>query len=424
MRGVIFLCCSLVIAAPIRGAEPPLPIVQPEAVGMDAEHLNRIGPAVQKLIDRKQFAGAVVAVARNGKLVYHKAFGVQGFTQKPMTTESIFRIYSMSKPITAAATLQLVDAGKLRLDDPVGKHLPQLANLRVYRAGVDGQAGEPVAPKNPVTIRDLLRHTAGLGYGVLGGTAVDRLYIRHNILDNEQTLAQMVTKLQPLPLVHEPGVRFNYSVASDVLGRVVEVVSGKPFDQYLQAHLFKPLGMADTGFEVKPDAAGRFTDLYMPQIFRSGLMVTDAGATSRLLKPAKFYSGGGGLVSTSGDYLRFAQAIADGGIRRNHRVLKAVTASAMTKNQLPEGATPINVGGFMVLPGTGFGYGVSVLAQGKPTDPIGEWGWGGIASTHFFVSPKDKLIVITMTQRIPFWAALTSTVRPIVYSAIRQPIKR
>jgi CubicO group peptidase (beta-lactamase class C family) len=401
------LCAAAVHAAEV------LPTAKPEAVGLSANELGRIVPAVEKLVADGRIAGAVTAVARRGKIVHFEATGLMDIESgRPMRRDTIFRIYSMTKPVAVVAALILCDEGELDLDAPVAKYLPQFEDLVVL-------AGEErVAPSRPMTVRDLMRHTSGLTYGLLGNTPVDRVYRKAKILDDGGDLAAMVEKLSKIPLLFHPGERWNYGVSIDVLGRVVEVVSGRPFDVFLKVRIFDPLGMVDTGFHVPEEKLSRFATNYSRR--REGLRVFDHPKRSRFARAATFFSGGAGLVSTASDYLRFAQMLLNGGVLGDQRILKASTVVAMTTNQLDKKLIPIRFGGFP-LPGTGFGLGVSVrVAPSAFPYPgaVGEWGWAGAASTSFWVRPDEELIGIVLTQHMPFTVVPVMAVRPLVDGAI------
>ncbi|HEV8068451.1 MAG TPA: serine hydrolase domain-containing protein [Planctomycetaceae bacterium] len=389
-----------------------LPQVSPAEVGLSAKKLEKVKTIVQAQVDRKQIAGAVVLVARRGKIAFLEPFGKLDLKSgKPMRPDAIFRFYSMTKPITSVAALMLVEAGKLRLDDPVGNYLPELQNLRVY-AGKD----QTVAAKRPVTIRDLMRHTSGFTYGMPNGSPVDRLYIKNKI--DERTLPDMIRTLGTLPLQDQPGTRFNYSYSTDVLGRVIEIVSGEPLDQFLFERILHPLEMHDTGFSIADNKLDRFATAYA-RGGKAGLGVIDLPARSRYRKQAKFFSGGGGLVSTARDYCRFCQMLLNGGELDGARMLRPETVAQMTSNQLPPEALPIKLGGFPV-PGHGFGLGVMVRLDNKPAPTLldGEYSWSGAASTYFWVAPKPQVIVIILQQIEPIDVSLQLQLKPVIYAAI------
>jgi CubicO group peptidase (beta-lactamase class C family) len=333
--------------------------------------------------------------------------------EKPMREDAIFRIYSMSKAITTAAALILYEQGKLGLDEPVSTYVPDFKGIKVRNA-----AGN-LAPTSEPTIRDLMRHTAGLTYGIFGDSPVDRLYREADVLSRNEDLKDMCAKLGKLPLQYDPGTKWVYSVAVDVLGRVIEVASGLTFDAFLQKHVFGPLDMTDTGFYVPAEKSARFAAIYRSD--GSGtLSPAENSATSPFLAKPKLLSGGGGMVSTTRDYMRFLQMIAQGGQLDGTRILKPETVALMTHNQLPPGVMPISMS-VGKRPGVGFGLGFSVRvepADQEPASRLAEYGWGGMASTHYWTSPKDDLVVVTMEQTLPFSLLLESAVKGPIYDAI------
>ena len=380
-----------------------LSVAPPRDVGMSGEKLAGVKTAVQWLIDDKRIAGGIVVVARKGKIAFFETFGMMDMkAEKPTAKDSILRFYSMTKPITSVAAMMLYEEGKIKLDDPVSKYAPQFKDLKVY-----SESGN-VAAKRPVTVRDLLRHTSGLTYGFFGNTAVDKMYLERGVFGWESNLEDMMDKLGEIPLLYQPGTRWHYSVSTDVLGYVVEKVSGQPLDEFFEERIFEPLGMKDTAFYVPADKVDRFSVCYGPNLM-GWLPVTDNPATSRYLKKPSMLSGGGGLVSTAPDYLRFCQMLLNKGRLAGKRLLRAETVEMMTKNQLPEGVTRDDSGGF--------GLGFSVRTE-EAKFPEGEYGWGGMASTHFWISPKHDLIVIALSQRMPYSGQLENAVKSIVYDSI------
>lgn len=408
--GLLLLLC---LAAPLAGQE--LLQAKPGEVGLSAEKMQRIDKAMQELVDQKTIAGAVTVVARRGKVVHFGKFGMMDVeAKKTMRPDTIFRIYSMSKPITTVAAMMLHEEGKFQLDDPVSKHLPQLKGLKVYNAD-----GEPQPPGREMSVRDLMRHSSGLTYGVFGNTPVDQMYRRAGILGRDTSLRQMVEKLGKIPLQHQPGTRWLYSVSTDVLGRLVEVLSGKSLDEFFQQRIFGPLDMKDTAFHVPAEKLDRFAANYGPAA-GGGLRVIDAPANSRYLKPPALFSGGGGLVSTARDYTRFCQMLSGGGRLHGKRLLRAETLAAMTRNQLPDELMPIAFGP-VKRAGVGFGLGFSVVVSRQQWDSaavLGEYGWGGAASTHFWISPKHDLVVVALQQHMPFSFVIERKLKPLVYDAI------
>lgn len=420
----LLLCLPIGLLAAQESAAlqaSPLPATEPAKVGMLADVLAEAPKALQKLVDDGKIAGAVVTVARQGKIVLHEAVGyADKEAERPMQTDSVVRIYSMTKPITSVCAMMLVEQGKLGLDDPVSKYIPALANPQVYVSGEgDNVKLEPAS--RPVSVRDLLRHTSGYTYGIFGDSYVDQLYRKAMILAPFVNLEGTVEKLGKLPLLYQPGSRFHYGVSTDVLGRLIEVVSGQTLDQYFAQHVFEPLQMNDSGFYVKGENRDRLVNNYKTDSESPVLVVGDDASVSQYLKPPKFLSGGGGCVSTAGDYIRFCQMVLNKGELDGARLLKQETVESMWQNQLPDSAPDIVMQG-LKRNGVGFGLGFSsVYAQTSASSPvpIGELGWGGAASTHFWLSPKDDLAVVVMTQRMPFTFQAEAVVKPIVYRAIR-----
>lgn len=389
-----------------------LPVAEPAAVGLDPAALGKIEGAVAPMIQKRQTAGAVVGVLRRGKVAYLRAFGKPDVKQEAaLKTDAIFRIYSMTKPITTVGAMMLVEEGKLSLDDPVGKHLPELADVKVYAGGKapDWKLAEPA---RAVTVRDLMRHTSGITYGFYGLTMVDAAYRSADLLNPQKDLAEMVRELSKLPLLHQPGAEFTYGMSVDVLGRIIEVVSGKTLDAYLRERIFEPLEMKDTDFWVPADKRGRMTTNYGPD-----LKAIDAPATSIFAAKPKLLSGGGGLQSTARDYLRFCAMLLGGGQLNGKRLLKAETVAMMHTNQLAKEAMPVKVG-IGRMEGVGFGLGFAVRVSGEGAR-IGEVNWGGAASTHFWISPADELAVVALEQYMPFTARLETAVKPVVYAALK-----
>jgi len=393
---IITLLCTVLSCVGYAGE---LSVASPKDVGMSAEKLGGVKTAVQGLIDDKKIAGATVVVARKGKIAFFETFGMMDIkAEKPMAKDAILRFYSMSKPITSVALMMLYEEGKIKLDDPVSKYAPQFKGLKVY-----AESGN-VDAKRPMTVRDLLRHTSGLTYGFFGNTAVDKMYREKATLGGDGDLEDMVNKLGEIPLLYQPGTKWHYSVSTDVVGYLVEKVSGQPLGEFFEERIFKPLGMKDTAFHVPAEKVDRFGACYS-----LGLIVTDNPAKSNYLKKPAMRSGGGGLLSTAPDYLRFCQMLLNKGQLDGKRLLRSETVEMMTRNQLPEGVSRADTGGF------GLGFSVRTV-EGR--FPKGEYGWGGMASTHFWISPKHDLIVVALSQRIPFSGQLENAVKPIIYDSI------
>lgn len=413
--------CSLAASALAQG----LPRARPEEVGLSDSALKRIAPAFQAYVDSGKLPGFLAIVARHGKLAYVASLGWMDVEhQRTMRSDAVFRIYSMTKPITSAAVLQLYERGALRLEDPVSKYIPAFAHVKVY---VGGGAAMPVLqdPERPIGLADLLTHTAGLSYDVIGNTPVDSIYLRRlpPLFVPRLTLAQLSDTLARLPLKFSPGTRWQYSYATDVLARVVEVVSGMSFDRYLDSALFRPLGMTMTAFHVTPRMEGHLTTLYTRG--PDGKLRPDSPFVSLRYTPeGRWLSGGGGLLSTVGDYLRFAQMLLNRGELDGHRVLKPETVDLMMQDHLPRGLTPLALPVDSFIGKSGFGYGGAVRVDSDTAVPAspGTFRWGGAATTFFWVDPKADLIAMLWTQYTPvsqmFW--LDGQFQRLVYAAVRK----
>ena len=376
------LTLALLFVSTVASAESVFEVVAPGSVGLNAEKLDEIDKLMQSEVDSGRVAGCLALIARGEKVAYFKTWGHRDREKEiAMSDDAIFRIYSMSKPITSVAVMQLVEQGKLKLDDPVSKYLPLLKQPKVLAGDTVEETEEA---KREITVRDLLRHTSGLTYGFFGNTPVDQAYRRQRVLGG-QTIEQTVRKLGEIPLLHQPGSRWHYSVSTDVLGRLVEVVSKERFDKYLAAHIFQPLKMTDTFFTVPEDRLPRLAQMYVPD-GQNKLKPASPLESFRFVTQAnRFFSGGGGLCSTTRDYLRFCQALLNKGELDGKRILKAETVREMTSDQLKE----IESGNFK------FGLGFSIGSEG-------EFSWGGAAGTRFWINPKRKLIAIHMIQIKPF----------------------
>lgn len=377
--------------------------------GLSLDRLERITRHLDEhYIQPGKLPGAVTLVARHGEVVWTRAQGLMDVERnKPARRDTIFRIYSMTKPVTSIAMMQLYEQGRFLLDDPVHKYIPSWKNLSVYKAGSwpDFQT-EPAAAS--MTIRDLLTHMSGLTYGFLERSNVDAAY-RQLKLDGSGslTLDKLIDRLAELPLEFSPGTAWNYSVSTDVVGYLVQLLSGQPLDDYFEEHIFSPLGMTDTGFQVPEDKLDRFAACYLHQPGDS-MKLQDDPARSRYLRNPGFLSGGGGLVSTVDDYHRFAQALCQGGEYAGQRIIGRKTLEFMRSNHLPgnQDLPALSIGAFSETPyeGNGFGLGFSVktdVAKSHTNGSVGEYGWGGLASTNFFIDPEEDMVVIFMTQLIP-----------------------
>ena len=410
----------------------PTTVVTPEQVGLSLRRLNRIDSHMQGYVDRKEAAGALGLIARNGKVAFFKKWGDQNRESGiPMADDTIFRIYSMSKPITSVAVMMLMEEGHFFLNDPVAKYLPEFAEMQVQTEETDPDTGEvkieTSTATRPITVRDLLRHTAGFTYGVFGNTKVDQQYRQAGILTVGTNLENTVKKLAEIPLRFEPGTRFHYSVSVDVAGRLVEVVSGQPFDEFLQQRICEPLGMTDTGFRVPEQDRQRFAILYTPkgtqadsrEAFltapRSKEIVPMPISTDRgdFDEKTLFFSGGGGMVSTATDYLRFCQMLLNGGALNGNRLLSRKSVELMTADHLHG----INGYGSGSTFGLGFGILQDIGQTGKLGSP-GTFDWGGAAGTKFWIDPVENLIGVFMVQSMPHQTQMGEDFRQLTYQAI------
>lgn len=394
--------------------------------GLDLTRLERIGAHLEKAyLEPGKLPGTVTLVARNQEIVWVNAQGQMDVERgKAMQRDTLFRIYSMTKPITSIALMQLYERGLLLLDDPVHKYIPSFKNLRVYQSGVYPNF-ITTACTQAMTIKDLLTHMSGLTYGFMQRTNVDAAY-RELGLDTGRglTLADLVERLSTLPLEFSPGSAWNYSVSTDVLGYLVELISGQSLPEYFAEHIFKPLGMQDTGFYVPEDKKARFASCY--QLAPTGFSLQDDAQHSPFLTRPSFHSGGGGLISTIDDYYCFAQMLANGGEFNGARIIGRKTLSFMRRNHLPAGKDlpEVSVGAFSETPyaGSGFGLGFSVKTDTVKAQALGsegEYGWGGMAGTTFWVDPVENLLVIFMTQLIPSSSyPVRQELRALTYGAL------
>jgi len=394
--------------------------IRPEDVGFSASRLSRIGTVMQGYVDQNKLAGLITMVARCGKVVRLERFGMMDLeAAKPMQLDTIFRIYSMTKSITSVALMMLYEEGQFQLNDPVSKFIPEFADVKVF-TGATEEGFEVTELEREITIRDLLTHTAGLTYDFFEDSPVDAMYLEADLHQPDRTLEEMIHKIVKLPLVHQPGTAWRYSMATDVLGYLIEVISGISLDVFLEQKILKPLGMEDTGFYVPEAKLGRLAATYGP-VENGGLELLDAPATSQYSKPPRFLSGGTGLVSTASDYMRFAQMLLDGGELDGVRLLSRKTIELMTINHLPDELIPIQLRPH-TLHGCGFGLGFRVLvnvAQAGRLGSEGEFGWGGAASTSFFVDPKEELIGLLLTQLMPSrYYPIRDEFKVLVYQAL------
>jgi len=417
------------VSAPTPAAGLPM-AASPEEVGMSSRQLRRIGEVLDADSRQGKLAGAVALVARRGKVAYFEATGLQEpDNQTPMRRDCVFRIASMTKPITAVAALMLMEEGKFSLVDPVSRHLPELEDLKVGVEVTDPVTGahslKNETARRPVTVQDLFRHTSGFTYGLFGNSLCQKLYREHKLMDARQTNAQMITKISTLPLQWQPGTTFEYGMSTDVLGALVEVLSGVDLNRFFNDRIFAPLGLKDTGFVLTEQNRTR---LALP----NNDPVNKVRSAQYVYDPARapaWYSGGGGLFSTAVDYLRFSQMLLNGGELDGQRLLSRKTVELMISDHLPPNVTlgtlTLELGASSPLPeyGQGFGLCVGVRKEaGRSPVPgsIGDFYWGGILGTYFWVDPKEQLIAVLMLQETDMKkrARYRPLMRNLVYASL------
>lgn len=370
-------------------------------VEFDSNKLKAIDSYVEKEIADGKMVGCSALIFQDDQVVYRQEWGLRNRKKDlPVTEDTIWRIYSMSKPITSVAVMQLVEQGKIDLDQPISTYLPEFKTLKVFK-----KSGDPKLvteePKREMNTRDLLRHTSGLTYGFFGNSPVDQAYRRAGILVTDAKLSETITKLSKIPLQYQPGTRWHYGVSTDVLGRVVEVASGMSFKEYLDKNIFGPLKMTDTFFSVPKDKQNRFAEMYR---FQDGKLVPASPMASiRFVSDRnEFYSGGGGLCSTTDDYLRFARMLLNKGELDGIRILKAETIAEMTRDQLPKS-----------IQSREFKFGL-----GFRIDKNGHFSWGGAAGTRFWVDPNNKMITVFMVQINPYRGGHGAQFKKLTYAAL------
>jgi CubicO group peptidase (beta-lactamase class C family) len=409
-----------------RSATMLPPTSDPVALGFDPARLARIDRHFAGYVDDGKLAGWQIVVSRRGEVAHASTYGLRDKESgAPVRDDTLWRIYSMSKPITSVAAMSLWEEGRFELTDEISRYLPEFADVRVYQKGsANAPFTEPAI--EPIRIWHLLTHTSGLTYGFLYTSVVDELYRRAGFASAPDCdLATGVARLAQLPLLYQPGTAWGYSVATDVLGRVLEVVAGQPLDQVIEERVLAPLRMTDTGWWVEPDRADRLAALYTPHPATGQAVRSDAVGQGALAKPA-FLSGGGGLICTAADYHRFCQMLLRGGELDGVRVLSNRTLGYMTRNHLPgrRDLAQLSTGGFAetILDGIGFGLGFAVVIDPVPAKTLstpGQFYWGGLASTAFWVDPAEELTALLFTQLAPSSTyPLRPQLRQLVYSAL------
>ena len=437
--------CSLTLAAavlfsglPLSRAQQPaqsatdLTVVRPESVGFSSERLEQLHALMQQAVDQKKIAGIVTILARHGKIVDYRTYGQRDMAAAaPMTKDTIFRDYSMTKPVTGVAMMILYEQGKWLPSDPISKFIPEFAHLKVYK-GLDTD-GKPVLvdPDHAPTMRELMSHTAGFTYGFFGNTPVDKMYRDAQPL-NSANLQEFVEKIAKLPLLYQPGKGWNYSVSMDIEGYIVEKLSGQSLPDFIRDHIYNPLDMKDSGFFVPADKRSRFSAVYTTG--PSGeLALVAAGPSGRSTEYATqptMPSGGGGMVSTAADYYRFAQMLLNGGQLDGKRILAPSTVKLMTSNHVPAELLTgqFGIGQMSMRPGFGYGYNCAVVfdpPEANLPEGKGTFFWDGAAGTWFWVDPTNDVIFIGMIQRMlgPASPNLEFESRSVVYQALVDPAK-
>lgn len=419
---LVSLAFLLALAAHVTAQD--LPTARPADVGLSAERLDRITQWLKADVDKGTIPGAVLMIVRNGKVAYFESVGqLDPETKAPMRKDAIFRIYSMSKPITSVAVMMLAEQGKLSIDEPIAKYIPAFKDMKV---GVEtkGEDGKPkldlVAAKKPITIQDLLRHTSGITYGFFGDMLVKKAYVDANLSAGDFDNAEFAERIAKLPLAFQPGTTWDYGYSTDILGRLVEVVSGKSLYQFEKENILDPLGMTETSFYVTDNAKHD----RVAEPFKNDRAIGVGVEMSEPRAVRKWESGGGGMVGTVADYARFATMLINGGTLDGKRYLGPKTLAFMTSDHLGSVIVP----GPYYLPGAGYGFGLGfgvrkdtglVATAGSP----GEYSWGGAGGTYFWADPKENMFVVFAMQsprnRVPYRQAL----RSMIYAAIDKPAR-
>jgi CubicO group peptidase (beta-lactamase class C family) len=421
---IMLLAALFTIATTVAAFAQSLPVAKPEQVGLSSERLQRLMDVIKADVDKRVIPGAVVLVARHGKVALFETVGVRDpATKVPMTKDAIFRIYSMSKPITSVAAMVLWEDGKFNLAEPVSKYIPQMGGLKVGVERKD-ESGKPtlelIAATRDMTIQDLFRHTSGLTYGFFGPGLVKKMYVEAKVWNDYPSNAELVDRLAKLPLAYQPGTTWDYSHSTDVLGRLVEVISRQSLYQFEKERLLDPMGMHDTSFYVTDKAKqGRIAEPFPDD---RSIGVDAEFNDPRVAQAAE--SGGGGMVGTALDYARFCQMLLNGGTLDGKRILGPKTVAFMTSDHLGTAVAP----GPLYLPGAGFGFGLGFAVRKDAgvssfAGSVGEYNWGGAGGTYFWVDPKEDMFVVFMMQspkqRVPYRFLL----KDMIYAAITRPAK-
>lgn len=428
LLGTLIACTTTINGNISISTGSALAMVSPEAVGMDSERLNRLTAAMQSLVDEGLLAGAVTMAARDNKVMHFESAGYRDLESRAlMTNDTLFRIYSMSKPVTGVALMTLYEEGKFKLSDPVEKYIPEMSDLQVY-AGTNADGSMlTIEANHKMTIRELMSHTGGLSYGVFSRSSVDTAYLQAGIgaaasaglLAPNETGRDFVRKLGQIPLKSQPGSQYEYSVSVDVQGYLVEVLSGQKFSDFLKERIFTPLNMQDTAFFVPVEKLNRFSQMYV--YGETGTLTpSELFPGADFTKAPAFESGGAGLVSTAADYMRFSQMLLNGGELDGVRILAPLTVDLMHRDQTPKAMAESSLD----RQGTAFGLDFAVILDPVEAESYskGEYYWGGAAGTWFWIDPVEDIVFVGMIQAA---GALTpdvrSTSRRLLYQAIMEP---
>ena len=403
--------------------EDNMQVIAPELVGMSAERLKNIGTKLQQYVDAERAAGFVTLVARDSEIVHFEACGYRDAEQRlPMELDTIFRIYSMTKPITSIALMMLHEQGKFQLVEPVSRYIPAFGNTKVL-AGYGYMGPQLVSQNPPMTIHHLLTHTAGLSYGFFFDSPIDEMY-RDSIFRSETaSLEEKIVGMAELPLRFQPGSAWNYSIATDVCGYLVQLLADMPFEDFLAERIFEPLGMVDSAFHVSADKLDRFATLYRHDAQTGGFSEYEGAPHipwHDYSKPASAPSGGGGLVSTMSDYWQFANMLLNEGELYDTRIIGRKTLEFMTRNHISKELLPLAIG-LATISGRGFGLGFDVVMDAPQTGVInseGNYGWSGAAATNFWVDPQEQLVGIIMTQLMDNMLLFQQDFRALTYQAL------
>jgi CubicO group peptidase (beta-lactamase class C family) len=413
---VFLLTAVLAVAASAALLSKDLPAAKPEDVGLSSERLARMNKAIHAYVDAGRTPGVVTLIARHGKVVHVDAYGKADLASgRPTRADDVFRMYSMTKPITSVALLMLYEEGKFQLTDPLSKFFPAFADVKVLN-GMTPTGGMLLdSPRRPITIQDVFRHSAGFTYGFFGGSPVDKMYQEANVLGTD--LDGLMTKLAKLPLLYQPGEQWVYSVAHDVQAALVEKLSGQKFDDYVRQRIFTPLGMGDSMFKIPADKKARVPSLY--SVGRDGKLAVDNNPLGGANYGDQVF-GGYSISTTAADYALFAQMLLNKGQLNGMRLLSPKTVELMATNHLPPAALASGAASFLG-PGVGYGLGVSVLmnpAQKGIVGSVGEFGWSGAATTHVLIDPKEDLVAIYCTQLMGGDFAIRAEFATLLYQSI------